>query len=163
MAAALANHTIEYCSEYRHSMDDKRRVQIPAKWRSQDGAEVEYTLVRWPHGPQPEACLMVFPPDEWQALVAKVKSMPFVDPKAQALRRLLSRKSVQAALDKAGRICVPEELAKKVGIEREVVLVGLLDCFQIWNPERYNAVSAEDELLFAEAFELLGQDNKERL
>jgi MraZ protein len=81
--------------------------------------------------------------------------MSFADPKASALRRLLGSKSASVSLDKAGRICLPEGMAKAVGIEDEAILVGLVDRFEIWNPDRYQKVSAVDEALLPEAFKLI--------
>jgi MraZ protein len=141
-------------SFYRHGVDDKRRVQIPAKWRP-EGAEIEFTLFPWPKGVWREACLLVLPPLERDALIQRLKGMPYSDPKAQALRRLLGAKSAQATVDKAGRMCIPELLAKQVGIDKEAVLVGLLDRFEIWSPERYDVARVIDEELTNEAFGLI--------
>ena len=117
--------------------------------------DVQFTLVLWPKGSEKEACLLVLGPDDWQALVQKIKGMPYSDPTAQALRRILGTKSDRVMLDKAGRICVPEWMAKAVIIEKEAVLVGLLDRFEIWNPERYATTSAVDEQLLPEAMKLI--------
>jgi len=144
---------IYYNSLYRHGVDEKRRVQIPAKWRP---ARTEVlTLVLWPTRTNPEACLLVLPPKEWEGLVQKLKAMPFADPKAEALRRLLGRKSDRVTLDKGGRICLPEAMAKAAAIEQEAILVGLLDRFEIWNPERYQAANAVDDALLPDAFKLI--------
>lgn len=149
-----AGETIYYSSKFRHGMDEKRRVQVPAKWRPQD-PNVEFTLILWPHRERKHACLLVLPPALWKTLVGQLTAMSFTDPKAEALRRRLGTSSVQVALDKAGRLCLPEEMAQAAGIEKEAILVGLVDRFQIWNPERYQAVEAEDEALASEAFQLL--------
>ena len=58
-------------------------------------------------------------------------------------------------LDKSGRLCLPEAMAKAVSIEKEAVLVGMFDRFEIWNPERYAVASAVDEELSSEAFKLI--------
>jgi len=153
MPSNQPSELIYYNSLYRHGVDDKRRVQIPAKWRP---AEPEVlTLVLWPKGTMPEACLLVLPPKEWEALVQKLKAMPFADPKAEALRRLLGKKSDRVTLDKGGRICLPEAMAQAAVIEKDAVLVGLLDRFEIWNPERYQTASAVDDELLPEAFKLI--------
>jgi MraZ protein len=153
MPSNQPSEPIYYNSFYRHGVDEKRRVQIPAKWRP---AEPEIlTLVLWPKGAMPEACLLVLPPKEWDALVQKLKVMPFADSKAEALRRLLGKKSDRATLDKGGRICLPESMAKAAHIGKEAVLVGLLDRFEIWNPERYETASAVDDELLTEAFKLI--------
>lgn len=149
-----ASQTIYYSSKFRHGMDEKRRVQIPAKWRPQE-SNVEFTLILWPHRDMRHACVLVLPPALWRSLVSQLTAMSFTDPKAEALRRRLGTSSVQVELDKAGRLCLPEEMAQAAGIEKEAMLVGLVDRFQIWNPERYQAVEAEDELLASEAFKLL--------
>jgi len=112
-------------------------------------------LVLWPKGTLPEACLLVLPPQEWLALVQKLKAMPYADPKAEALRRLLGKKSDRVTLDKGGRICLPEVMAKAAAIDKEAMLVGLVDRFEIWNPERYLAASAVDDELLPEAFKLI--------
>ena len=153
MPPAQSSEPIYYNSLYRHGVDAKRRVQIPAKWRS---AEPEVlTLILWPKGTLPEACLLVLPPAEWIALVQKLKTMPFADPKAEALRRLLGRKSDRVTLDRAGRICLPEAMAQASAIGDEALLVGLVDRFEIWNPERHQSASAVDDGLLPEAFKLI--------
>ena len=148
------NELIYYNSLFRHGVDEKRRVQIPAKWRPSQ-PDVEFTLILWPNGQQSEACLLVLPPAEMSALADKIRAMPYADPKAAALRRVLGSKSATVTLDKAGRICLPESMAKAVEIEGEAVLIGLFDRFEIWNPERYEKVSAVDAALLPEAFKLI--------
>ena len=144
---------IYYSALYRHGVDEKRRVQIPAKWRPSQPAVL--TLLVWPKGATSEACLLVLPPEEWDALVQKLRAMPYADSKAQALRHLIGKKSDRVTMDKGGRICLPDWMAKAVAIEKEAVLVGLVDRFEIWNPKRYEAASAVDDELLPEAFKLI--------
>ena len=141
-------------SFYRHGVDDKRRVQIPAKWRSGRG-EVEFMLILWPNGNQADACLLVLPPKVSGALVDKLTAMPFGDPRAEALRRFLGEKSDTVTCDKAGRITLPEPMARAVGIEKDAVLTGMFDRFQIWNPDRYEATRPGVDALAPEAFKLI--------
>lgn len=145
---------IYYSSTFRHGVDEKRRVQVPAKWRPQQ-PDVELTLILWPSAGIPDACLLVLPPEEMAQLVGKLKAMPFADPKAESLRRLLGRKSASATLDKSGRICLPDAMAKAVGIEKEAIFVGLVDRFEIWNPDRWEQASKVDDALQSEAFKLI--------
>ena len=143
-----------YNSIYRHGVDEKRRVQIPAKWRGGQG-EVEFMILLWPNGNQPDACLLILPPMVARTLVSKLTAMPFGDPKAEALRRFLGEKSDTARCDKAGRITLPEEMAKTVGLGSEAILNGMFDRFQIWNPERYEATRGAVDALAPEAFKLI--------
>ncbi|MCF7668621.1 MAG: hypothetical protein K9N48_02475 [Verrucomicrobia bacterium] len=154
MNAAEDNEMVFYNYVYRFGIDEKRRVQIPAKWRPSRPNTI-FTLILWPRGTVKDACLLVLPPSEWDDLVAKIKAMPYSDPKAEALRRLLGRKSHRVALDKAGRICIPEEMMKAAVLDKEAVLAGLVDRFEIWNPERYEEAYAEDSGLLPEAFKMI--------
>jgi MraZ protein len=148
------NETIYYLSDFRHGVDEKRRVQIPAKWRPSQ-PESELTLILWPNNGMTEANLLALPPREMSALAEKIRLMPFADPKASTLRRLLGGKSASVSVDKAGRICLPEEMAKAVGIHSEAVLVGMVDRFEIWSPERYASIKKADEASSSEAFDLI--------
>ena len=89
-------------------------------------------------------------------LMATLDAKSNDDPKkVTTLKRVIGSMSVQAALDKAGRICLPEEMAKAAGIKKAAVLVGLLDRFEIWNPKRFAEVQAEDQVMAAEAFTMM--------
>lgn len=140
-----------YQARYRHGVDEKRRVQVPAKWRP-GGEGVELALVLWPHNDKPDACLLVLPPRAFSDFVQKITAMPFGDPKAEALRRILGEKSDRVPIDKAGRICLPEEFTRAAGITNEAFLIGMFDRYQIWNPERYEQTKAGVEALAPDAF-----------
>jgi MraZ protein len=142
-----------YNACYRHGVDEKRRVQIPAKWRPAESG-TEFTVILWPkyaEGP----CLRVLPPVEMAELMASIDAMANDDRNKTVLKRLIGSASMQVALDKAGRICLPDEMAREAGIQNEAVLVGLLDRFEIWNPDRYDKVKAADAVLASEAFQLM--------
>jgi len=142
-----------YNSLYRHGVDEKRRVQVPAMWRPAKSG-IEFTLILWPkekEGP----CLRVLPPEEMAELMKSINAMSNSDPSKVVLKRFIGSESVQVALDKSGRICIPDEMARGAKIKDEVVLVGLLDRFEIWNPERYEQKRASDAVMAQEAFKLM--------
>src|SRR5258708_17070 len=147
------NAATYYNSLYKHGVDEKRRIQIPAKWRpAQDGTEL--TLMVWPKykaGP----CLRVLPPSGMVKLMQDIEKMASDNPNKVVLKRFIGSQSVQAPLDKAGRICLPEPMAREAGITEEAVLVGLLDRFEIWSPERYEKVQAADTVRAHEAFKMM--------
>jgi MraZ protein len=146
---------IYYNSLYRHGVDEKRRIQIPAKWRPAE-PEFQFTIILWqPKGADRESCLLVLGPEAWRALVEKVKAMSYSDSEVQTLRRNLGKNSDRVTLDKAGRICLPETMAKAAGVEKEAVLVGLLDRFEIWGVQQYAAASALDDRLLPDAMKLI--------
>ncbi len=153
MSDAKNDEPTYYNSRFRHGVDEKRRVQIPAKWRPQK-AGVELTLVLWPResaGP----CIRVLPPMQMAKLMQSIDEMPNSDPRKVVLKRLIGSGSAQASVDKTGRICLPDDMAREAGLKNEAMLVGLLDRFEIWNPERYEKVQAADASLASEAFKLM--------
>src|SRR5216117_2719055 len=145
--------TTYYNSIYRHGVDEKRRVQVPAKWRPAK-AGVEFTLVLWPKSKE-GPCLRVLPPREMAELMRDIDAMPNTDPSKVVLKRFIGSESVQVSVDKGGRICLPEEMAKAADITDNAIMVGLHDRFEIWNPERYQKVKASDAVMAQEAFKLM--------
>lgn len=142
-----------YNSTFRHGVDEKRRIQIPSMWRPEE-PNTQFTLIVWRQRPE-GACLRVLPPKEMMELMAELDAMPSGDPRKTILKRIIGTESAQVILDKAGRICVPETMARAAGIEGEVVMVGLLDKFEIWNPERHEKVYLADASLELEALKLM--------
>ncbi|MEI6192970.1 MAG: hypothetical protein WCS42_01420 [Verrucomicrobiota bacterium] len=153
MSDAQTKELTVYNSSYLHGVDEKRRVQVPAKWRPEE-AGVELTVILWPKH-QAGNCLRVLPPLEMAQLMADIDAMPNGDPNKVVLKRFIGSESVQVSLDKAGRICLPDGMARAAGIKDEVMLVGLLDRFEIWNPTRYETVKATDAVMATEAFKLM--------
>src|SRR5690349_17319049 len=141
-----------YNSSFRHGVDEKRRVQVPAKWRPKSGTEL--TLVLWPKAKE-GPCLRALPPQKMADLMRDIDAMPNSDPNKGVLKRFIGSKSVQVTLDSVGRICLPDEMTKAAGIKDQAVLVGLLDRFEIWSPEQYAKIAASDEVMAQEAFKLM--------
>jgi MraZ protein len=111
-------------------------------------------VILWPKH-QAGKCLRVLPPAEMAQLMADIDAMPNTSPDKVVLKRFIGSESMQVTLDKGGRICLPDEMARKASIKDEVILVGLLDRFEIWNPDRYDNVKAADAVLAPKAFELM--------
>jgi MraZ protein len=144
-----------YCNSlYTHEVDEKRRIQIPSKWRPVGGG-AELTLITWLTGDK-GPCIRAMYPEQMATLMKDLNAMPNSDPNKVVLKRFIGSKSTQATLDKSGRICLPEEMARTAGITKQAVLVGLLDRFEIWSPERWSMVQASDAILAQEAFKLMG-------
>lgn len=148
-----ANKKIFFNSKYLHGIDEKRRLQIPAKWRP-EGDGVEFTVILWPKH-QAGTCLRVLPPDKLEKLVAEIEAMPNSDPRKDVLRRVVGGNSEQVVVDKAGRICLPEAMAHAAGLKSEAQLVGMFEQFEIWEPGRYKHVEAADGVHQTKAFEMM--------
>lgn len=111
-------------------------------------------MVVWPKAKE-GICLRVLPPEKLADLLRSIQAMPNSDPKKAVLKRFIGSKSEQVLPDKAGRICLPEAMAREAGIADQVILVGVLDCFEIWNPDRYRAVETTDAVMAPEAIQMM--------
>ena len=78
-------------------------------------------------------------------VMQKLLSAGMGDEKAQAVMRNFSRNSGDLVMDKAGRVVLPENLAKAAGIEKEAVLLGMFDRFEIWAPDRYAQAATQED------------------
>jgi MraZ protein len=150
MEVSQNNRALSFNSTYRHELDDKRRLQIPYRWRERlEGQDL--TVVLWPKH-RAGACLRVYLPEQMAKLEATVNALANSDENKGVLRRLIGANSVHVAMDKAGRITLPDELARKADVMEKAVLVGALDWVEIWSAERYQQVEAGDEALAQRAF-----------
>src|SRR6266545_3881457 len=102
--------TTYYNSRYRHGVDEKRRVQVPAKWRPAK-AGVEFTLILWPKSKE-GPCLRVLPPREMAELMRDIDAIPNSDPSKVVLKRFIGSESIQMTLNSVEQICLPDEMAK---------------------------------------------------
>ena len=120
---------------------------FPARWRPAN-PETKFTILPWPIGAEDR--LLVLPPDRWREMLVKLKARSLSDPRVAALEQEIAENAVQVTLDKVGRICLPEELAKIARITSEAEFVGRLDKFEIWEPGARNAVRQQNKRLAAE-------------
>lgn len=145
-----------YYAVYEHLVDEKRRVQIPAKWRPPaEETDFEFLLVLWQPQGQEYPCLLALPPQAVQALEDRVFKLSYADLRVETLRRVITKKSDSVRLDSAGRICLPQWLAEAAHIARKAVLVGMIDRFQIWNPDYYKVIEEQDKAREQEALALI--------
>ncbi|MCC6231720.1 MAG: hypothetical protein IT580_03705 [Verrucomicrobiales bacterium] len=143
-----------FVSCFDNKVDEKRRIQVPSTWRrGQSG--VRYLLLPAPKRAWRPACVVAMPPQRFTALVQELRQMRFSDDRADSLRRLLATRASEVETDSAGRICLPEDMAKSVDIRDRVVLAGMIDWFELWNPERFQQMQAGDDERSNEAFSLI--------
>ena len=145
---------VYYNGRFCHGVDDKRRMQVPAKWRPRK-AGIELTLILWPVK-SVGSCVRVLTPLQFARLVLALEELPNSDPHKVTLRRIIGGGSAQASLDRTGRICLPEDVARGAGLNDQAQLVGCINYFEIWNPELFDKVQAVDAVLAPDAFQLMG-------
>jgi transcriptional regulator MraZ len=140
-----------FTGEYRHSVDDKGRLAVPAKFRAQLGAGA--VVSRWL-----DACLAIHTQDGWNDLSAKVAALPITDPNARRFSRLIFAGAAEVELDRQGRILLPAYLREHVDLGSDAVVVGSRDHAEIWVPATWETYARQlddpDEL--AQAFQGLG-------
>jgi MraZ protein len=144
---------IVFNSRFDHGVDDKRRLQIPSKWRTEEEG-FEFMVILWPKH-QVGPCLRVMPMAEYHKLAETIESLPLNDPKRDPMSRIVFGNAETVVLDKTGRVCLPERMAKEAGIKRDVVLVGMNSRFEIWDAERHKSVHASDDVHRPAVFENL--------
>ncbi len=148
--------TLFFGGRYHHGVDAKRRVQVPAKWRPEAG-KGRYFAMAWEHD-RAGHFLRVMPLEEMIRLRNEVSRKIEADPTKSDLKRSLGSEMDTVELDSAGRICLPAEMAKTAGIgpEQQVLLVGALTHFEIWNLERHENVSKSDAAFKPEIRKMVG-------
>jgi MraZ protein len=140
-----------FTGEYRHAVDEKGRLAVPARFRAQ--LEGGCVVARWL-----DTCLAIFPMPAWETLSTKVGSLPMTDPNARLLQRQLFAGAQETELDRQGRLLVPQGLRAFAGLEGEAMVLGSRDHAEIWAPARWEEYSQalEDPSAFAAAIAGLG-------
>lgn len=128
---------------YRHRIDPKGRVPVPAAFRRALGAQGGNRLV----ATVLDQCLAVYPDSEWQRLEAQLRQLPSFSRDVKALTRLLASRAVDCELDVQGRILLPVALRKSAELADEAVVVGVIDRFELWAPARWDDFVRESERL----------------
>ncbi|MBX6422084.1 division/cell wall cluster transcriptional repressor MraZ [Thermosulfurimonas sp. F29] len=133
--------------QFRHALDEKGRLSVPRRFRDflrerYGGAALVVTRL-------PE-CLVAYPWEEWRRLEERLLALPQDMPEVRRYLRFVLGSAEECVLDRQGRILLPAHLREVAGITREAILVGLLDRFEIWNPERFEAQQASVEAEFDE-------------
>ncbi|MEM8535159.1 MAG: division/cell wall cluster transcriptional repressor MraZ [Chloroflexota bacterium] len=125
-----------FLGEYEHSLDDKGRLAVPARFREILGERVFITRGF-------DRCLMGFTHEKWEQLAQQVSELAIGQTQARNLRRLLFASAAETTLDRQGRILVPQALREYAGLAEQVVIAGLNTYFEIWSGNRWNAVMEE--------------------
>ncbi len=120
-----------FLGEYRHAVDEKGRLSIPAKFRArlEEGAVVTRGL---------DGCLTVYPLAEWKILAERLANLPISQADARAFSRLLLAGAMEAEIDRAGRVMLPAYLRTYASLKKEVVVAGLYNRIEIWDQETWS-------------------------
>lgn len=125
-----------FYGEYQHTVDEKGRLIIPARFRS---SLRETYIDRFYLTRGLEKCIFVFTEHEWSLLEQKFRSLPITHGKSRAFSRMLFSGAYEAVCDKQGRINIPANLIEYASIMKDVIVVGVLNRFEIWDRKAWNS------------------------
>ena len=140
-----------FTGEYRHTVDEKGRIAVPARFRVELGAGA--MLVSWI-----DPCIAIFPIPAWQELATKVAALPVADPNARQFQRKVFGRAFDVELDRQGRFVLPTVLRQEIGLDGDAVVVGSRDHAEIWTPAGWDEYrrDLDDPQAFARAIAGLG-------
>jgi MraZ protein len=140
-----------FTGEYRHTVDGKGRIAVPARFRAQLDAGA--FVSRWM-----DACLAIHTRSGWEELATKVAALPITDQASRLFQRFVFAGAAEVELDGQGRILVPAYLRESIDLATEAVVVGSRDHAEIWAPAAWDTYrrALDDPQELARAFEGLG-------
>ncbi|MGH9009737.1 MAG: division/cell wall cluster transcriptional repressor MraZ, partial [Acidimicrobiia bacterium] len=135
-----------FLGQYQHSLDEKGRVILPAKFRGQleDGAYMARGL---------DGCVCVYPTDEWERVSNNMRELATRGPQQRQAARTFFAGAAEVTPDRQGRVPVPVHLRDFAGLslEREVVVAGVLSRIEIWDAQKWATREQEGEQVISAA------------
>jgi MraZ protein len=139
-------HLARFIGEYQHTIDQKSRLIIPARWRetidtATDGSGFYLT-------PGFDKCLFVYTPAGWRIAEEKVKNISYSTPEGRQFQRLFFARARFSEIDNQGRILIEGEQRKAAELKKSVVLIGVSERMEIWDAERWGSYEDRGEEIF---------------
>lgn len=128
---ASGDQQLSFTGEFRHTVDAKGRLIVPARLRD-ELEEDRVVLAVWPDG-----CVAMWSGQGWRDLEQRLLDQTRSDRNVRAVVRAIAASAHSDQVDRQGRINLPQHLREHAGIERDVVIVGALDHGEIWGPDRW--------------------------
>ncbi|MFD3258495.1 division/cell wall cluster transcriptional repressor MraZ [Paenibacillus lentus] len=137
-----------FMGEFQHSIDDKGRIIIPAKFRDLLGASFVVTRGL-------DQCLFVYPMEEWAVLEQKLKALPLMKSDARAFTRFFFSGATECEWDKQGRVNLPGNLRQYAKLEKDCVVLGVSNRVEIWSRDTWEQYFQQSEDTFNDIAEKL--------
>lgn len=138
-----------FIGEYRHTFDSKNRISLPSKFRKELGASVVVTRGL-------DRCLFVYPKAAWKKQAEKIAVHSTGSSAGRGLSRLMLAGAVEADVDSAGRILVPDYLRAFAALKEKSVIAGVSDRVEVWDEKAWTAYTKAIERDADEFAERLG-------
>jgi MraZ protein len=127
-----------FLGEYTYSIDDKKRLAIPPKFRKLLGAKAVITRGL-------DQCLFMYSAKEWQILADKLSKLPLAQADARGFARLMLAGAMEVDLDKLGRILMPDYLKGYASLSKKVVMAGVYNRVEIWDEIKWEEYKVKIE------------------
>ncbi len=124
--------------KFEHTIDPKGRFIMPAKLREGLGDSFTVTIGL-------DGCLYIYSDEGWEKFLRELANLPGTT-EHRKIKRAFMENAACCDIDKQGRVLVPEVLRKKIGIDKEIVLIGLIDKIEVWSKEVYEAQNSIDSI-----------------
>jgi len=127
-----------FIGEYQATIDEKGRISIPAKFRTQLKSKVVVTRGL-------DNSLFLYTIEEWKKLAEKLASLPISTANTRAFSRLMLAGAMDCDVDKQGRIILPGYLKDFAKIQKKIVFAGLFNRIEVWSEELWNVYKEQTE------------------
>jgi MraZ protein len=136
--------------EYTHTIDEKNRLSLPAKFRAEMGKKIVVT-------PGLDQCLWVFTLKEWKEIESKLNQSSLLTADNRSFNRFMFAGAVEAEVDSIGRILIPDFLRDRANLKNKVVVIGVSSRVEIWNEKVWTEYKKVVEKQADSLAEILGQ------
>ena len=137
-----------FIGEYSHTIDKKKRVAIPSKFRKELGKRAVITRGL-------DNCLVMYPMKEWQTLAEKLGSLPATQVDARGFARIMLAGAMDVNLDNLGRILIPDYLKNYAFLKKNVVITGIFNRLEVWDEKRWQEYKKKTEMAVGDMAERL--------
>jgi MraZ protein len=139
-----------FIGEYSHSIDPKKRLAVPSKFRSELKSKVVVTRGL-------DKCLFIYPMKVWKKLANKLGTMPVGESSTRSFVRTMLAGATDVEVDKQGRILIPDYLKEYAKLSKNVIIAGLYNRLEIWDEKKWNEYKKGAEKNTDEIAEQLGK------
>ncbi len=123
-----------FIGEHQHSIDPKKRLALPSKFRKELGKKVVVTRGL-------DKCLFIYPIKVWQELAEKLGTLPMGESGTRSFVRVMLAGATDVDVDSQGRILIPDYLKEYAALDRNVTVAGLFNRLEIWDEKKWNSYS----------------------
>ncbi|HJN62378.1 MAG TPA: division/cell wall cluster transcriptional repressor MraZ [Candidatus Parcubacteria bacterium] len=138
-----------FIGEYIHTIDVKKRLAIPSKFRKDLGKKAVVTRGI-------DNCLVVYPIREWEKVVKRLENLPSSQIDARSHVRMILSGAIDAELDRLGRILIPDYLKNYASLKKNVAVIGLSNKIEVWDELKWQEYKKKTEPSVADRSEKLG-------